>query len=117
MPRFATDITINLNLPEYNALINPGGWLYLTGGSRGIIVYRISNDEFVAYDRHCTYNVPQRCRVSVIEDSGITAKDEECCGSVFDLYTGGVLEGPAQLGLQSFRTFYNSDTRTLRIFN
>lgn len=116
VPRIATDITLNLNLPEYNTLINPGGWLYLTGGSRGVIVYRVSNDEFVAFDRHCTYNVPERCRVSM-EDTDVTLKDEDCCGSVFDLFTGGVLEGPAQRGLQSFRTFYSSGTNTLRIFN
>ena len=116
VPRIATDITLNLNLPEYNTLINPGGWLYLTGGSRGVVVYRISNDEFVAFDRHCTYNVPERCRVSM-EDSGVTLKDEQCCGSVFDMFTGGVLEGPADRGLQSFRTFYSSETNTLRIFN
>jgi len=117
VPHYPTDITLNLNLPEYNTLINPGGWLYLTGGSRGVIVYRVSYDEFVAFDRHCTFNVPERCRVSMMEESGLTLKDEQCCGSVFDIFTGGVIEGPATRSLQSFRTIYTPSTNTLRVFN
>lgn len=117
VPRIQTDFTINLNLPEYTDLLNPGGWIYFTGGSRGIIIYRVNIDEFAAYDRHCTYNVPAGCRVFVDEDSGITAADTVCCGSVFEIITGNVLEGPAQFSLQSFRTQYNSNNNTLRVFN
>ena len=117
VPRIQTDITLNLNLPEYNILLNPGGWIYLTGGSRGIIVYRVSNDEFAAFDRHCTFNVPEACRVFVNEDSGITAKDTLCCGSVFEIITGNVVEGPAQFALQSFRTQFNQNSDVLRIYN
>jgi nitrite reductase/ring-hydroxylating ferredoxin subunit len=117
VPRIQTDFTINLNLPEYTTLLNPGGWTYFTGGSRGIIIYRVNNDEFAAYDRHCTYNVPAACRVFVDEDSGITAADTVCCGSVFEIITGNVLEGPAQFPLQPFRTQFNSNNNTLRIFN
>lgn len=117
VPRIQTDFTINLDLPEYNILLNPGGWLYLTGGSRGIIVYRVNNDEFAAFDRHCTYNVPEACRVFVDEDSGLTAKDTLCCGSVFEIITGNVVEGPAQFGLQPFRTQFNQNSNMLRIYN
>jgi len=117
VPRIQTDITLNLNLPEYNSLLNPGGWLYLTGGSRGIIVYRVNNDEFAAYDRHCTYNVPEACRVFVDPNSGITAADTLCCGSVFEIITGNVVEGPAQFRLQPFQTQFNSNSDLLRIYN
>lgn len=117
VPRIQTDITLNLNLPEYNILLNPGGWLYLTGGSRGIIVYRVNNDEFSAFDRHCTFNVPEACRVFVDEDSGLIARDTLCCGSTFEIITGNVVEGPAQFQLQSFRTQFNQNTDQLRIFN
>lgn len=117
VPRIATDITLNLDLPEYQILLNPGGWIYLTGGSRGIIVYRVNLEEFSAFDRHCTYNVPEACRVSVDEESGITATDNQCCGSQFELITGNVIEGPAQLGLSTFLTQFNSNSNTLRVFN
>jgi nitrite reductase/ring-hydroxylating ferredoxin subunit len=117
VPRIATDIQLNLNLPEYQVLLNPGGWIYLTGGSRGIIVYRVNNDEFSAFDRHCTYRVPEACRVSVDEESGITATDTQCCGSQFELITGNVTEGPAQIGLSPFQTQFNPNTNMLRVYN
>lgn len=115
VPRIATDVTINLNLPQYNPLTNPGGWAYVTGGSRGIIVYRIGIDEFSAFDRHCPYNVPEGCRVSVID--GIIAEDTLCCHSQFEILYGTPVEGPAQHTLQSFRTQFNPNAKLLRIYN
>ncbi|HRP83058.1 MAG TPA: hypothetical protein PLY76_14295, partial [Flavobacteriales bacterium] len=44
VPLVNVDITVNLNLPEYNALQVVGGWAYLIGGSEGIVVYRKSMD-------------------------------------------------------------------------
>lgn len=117
VPRIQTDFTVNLNLPDFIDLQNPGGWEYFLGGSRGIIVYRVNNDEFVAFDRHCTYNVPQACRVFVDENSGLTAADTICCGSVFDIFTGNAVVGPAEFPLQSFQTQYNPNNNTLRVFN
>jgi nitrite reductase/ring-hydroxylating ferredoxin subunit len=117
VPRIQTEITLNLNLPEYNILLNPGGWLYLTGGSRGIIVYRVNNDEFAAFDRHCTFNVPEACRVFVDENSGLTASDTLCCESIFEIITGNVVQGPAQFQLQPFQTQFNQNSDVLRIFN
>ncbi len=40
VPPVAVDISININNPAYNALAVPSGWLYLSGGSQGLIVYR-----------------------------------------------------------------------------
>lgn len=117
VPRVETNIQINLNLPQYQALLSPGGWVYQTGGSRGIIVYRVNIDEFAAFDRHCPFNVPDACQVEVDEESGITAIDNSCCGSTFEIITGNVVEGPAEIGLSRFNTQFNSNTNLLRITN
>lgn len=64
VPLTPVDFQINVNNPAYNDLAVPGGWLYLTGGSLGIIVYRKSMEEFVALDRHCPYQpaaLPRAC--------------------------------------------------------
>ena len=45
------NFSIYPNTPEYQELNDIGGWIYLTGGQDGIIVYRLSLDEFMAYDR------------------------------------------------------------------
>src|SRR5690606_35078111 len=70
VPLVPVDITINLNLPEYNALQVTGGWAYVIGGSEGLIVYRVSPDQFSALDRHCTYQGADQCRVTV-DDSQV----------------------------------------------
>ena len=114
VPLTTVDFQINVNNPAYVDLTVPGGWLYLTGGSLGIIVYRKSMDEFVAMDRHCTYQPAELCRVHV-DESEVIASDTTCCGSSFLLLDGSVTEGPAALGLQRYNTNFNGTT--LRIFN
>ena len=114
VPLTTVDFQINVNNPAYIDLAVPGGWLYLTGGSLGIIVYRKSMDEFVAMDRHCTYQPTELCKVHV-DESEVIARDTTCCGSAFLLLDGSVTEGPAALGLQRYSTNFNGTT--LRIFN
>lgn len=114
VPLVTVDITINLNLPEYNALQVTGGWAYVIGGSEGLIVYRVSPDQFSALDRHCTYQGADQCRVTV-DDSQVIARDTMCCHSAFLLQDGSVTQGPAALGLKRYNTTFNGTT--LRIFN
>ncbi|NQX98665.1 MAG: hypothetical protein HRT73_12420, partial [Flavobacteriales bacterium] len=52
IPLVRVDITIHTNDPAFNTISVPGTWMYVNGGSRGLIIYRISNEEFKAYDRH-----------------------------------------------------------------
>jgi len=117
VPRIPTDIQINLNLPQYNPLLNPGGWVYALGGSQGIIIYRISQSDFGVFDRHCTYQVVNSCRVNVNAEDNITAADTECCGSVFNIVDGLPSEGPALRPLQAFEYQFNSNTNVLRVYN
>ncbi|MBP8823858.1 MAG: hypothetical protein KBH07_09450 [Flavobacteriales bacterium] len=114
VPLVTVDISINLNLPEYNALQVVGGWAYVIGGSEGLIVFRRSTEEFSALDRHCTYQSADQCRVTV-DDSQVMARDTACCHSAFLLMDGSVVNGPAALGLKRYNTTFNGTV--LRIFN
>lgn len=114
VPPVSLDITINTNLPEYIDLQAPGGWVYLTGGSLGLIVYRKNQDEFVALDRHCPYQPENLCRVFVQQDN-ITALDTACCHSGFLLTDGSVFNGPSSFSLKQYHTLFNGST--LRIYN
>ena len=114
VPYTQVDIQFNVNNPAYVDLQVPGGWIYITGGSRGIIVYRKTMDEFVAMDRHCTYQPENDCQVHV-DDTQVTARDTTCCGSEFLIIDGSVTQGPAGLGLQRYNTIFNGTT--LRIYN
>lgn len=117
VPRIPTDIQININLPQYSPLDNPGSWVYAVGGSRGIIVYRIGPSDFGVFDRHCPYQVPNACTVHVDPETNITAVDSACCGSVFNIIDGLPMEGPAQRPLQAFQYTFNPNSNVLRIFN
>jgi nitrite reductase/ring-hydroxylating ferredoxin subunit len=116
VPFVAVDITLNLDLPDNLPLLNPGGWLQVTGGSRGIIVYRINLDEFVAFDRHCTFEAEKGCKITVNSESNVTAIDNQCCSSVFSIIDGFPQSGNAKRQLREYSTSFNG-TNIIRIFN
>jgi len=57
MPYVPVDIYINVSLPAYSNLSGIGGWVYVTGGNDGIILYRQTYETIVAFERRCIYNV------------------------------------------------------------
>ena len=111
-------VSVNFDIypanPMYSALNPVGGWVYVNGGSRGIIIYHYTLDEFHAYDRHCTYQPQNSCgRVKVSSDN-ITLVDT-CCGSKFVIVDGSVLNGPAGMSLKQYQCTY--DGTTLHVSN
>lgn len=116
IPFVQVDQYLFLNDPQYFNLSVVGGWTYLPGGSRGIVVYRRSSDEFVAYDRHCTYETDNPCGRVAIDSSTFVSVKCACCPSSFILFDGSVLTGPAAFGLLPYRTQFTSGN-TLRVFN
>jgi len=114
VPNVPVNMVISTTDPEFNDLNAVGGWIYLTGGSRGIVVYRFSIDEFMAYDRHCTYNPSDACGLVEVDQSGVIAEDA-CCGSKFILTDGTVAEGPAEVPLKYYQTSF--DGNLLHIYN
>ena len=54
--------TINLNLPQYNDLNFPGGSSIITSqGIRGIVVYRLNEDLFTAFELSDPNHIPSEC--------------------------------------------------------
>ena len=107
IPYYPINITIHTDDPQWIGLSSTGGWEYVGGGSKGLIVFRISPDEFMAYERHCVYQISEECKISV-DSSEIIAEDMECCGSRFNLFNGSVLEGPSVLPLHAYRTHFSN---------
>jgi nitrite reductase/ring-hydroxylating ferredoxin subunit len=114
VPNVYVDFTVMLSDPEYNSLLIPGNSLNVTGGVNGIIIYRISQDEFAAYDRTCTHDVTENCRVFV-DETLVFAVDTACCGSKFLLLDGSAYEGTAVYPLKAYRTYF--DGTFLRVYN
>lgn len=114
VPNVAVDIYVYTNNPSFVDVSIVGGWVYITGGVRGILLYRKSSTEFMAYDRNCTYQSSQPCATVVMESNNIAATDT-CCHSRFSIYDGSVYQGPAGLALKSYNTTY--DGNVLHIYN
>jgi hypothetical protein len=114
IPTTPVNFYIEPNSTMYLQLNIPGGWLYLTGGTRGILVYRITNDEFRAFDRACP-NEPTNTNAYIKVESSNTTAIDSLCGSRFVLLDGSVIKGPATRGLLQYNAVY--DGQYLHIYN
>lgn len=116
IPYVYVDFYLNLNDPDFNELSVVGNSIAVTGGVKGIIIYRKSLDEFVALDRCCSHEPSKSCEFVSVDSTGLFAICN-CCQSQFYLYDGYVSKGPAEFPLSQYRTSYNSYTNTLHVFN
>ena len=114
IPYVPVNIYMHTTDPQFIELNAVNSWIYLTGGSRGIIVYKVSNDQFRAFDRHCTFQPENSCALVSVETNNISAIDD-CCGSQFLITDGSVLRSPAVMPLKEYNTSF--DGATLRIYN
>ena len=116
VPYVYVEHNINISLPYYASLNAIGGWVYITGGSEGIIIYRQSYNQFAAYDRHCTYNAENPCGRASVDSTNLFVECS-CDGSQYQLYDGLVIQGPASYSLKNYQTSFNSLTNELHIYN
>lgn len=115
IPNVPVNISINLDLPSYQPLNSPGGFAYVNGGSRGIVIYRDFN-EFVSLDRHSTYNSDDPCAIVEVNPDNIFELIDTCSGSRFSIVNGGVIAGPAKFGLRRYTTYWDG-AYTVNIYN
>lgn len=111
-PATFSDIVINLDLPEYNALSFNGGHILLNEGVRGIILYRVDATIYNAFERNCTYEPYEACATVEVHSSGTFLRDP-CCGSSFSVQDGFPTGGPARVALRRYTI--NRSGRTLTI--
>ena len=113
-PSGYVDAQLNITLPTYNTLANPTGFVYIPGGVRGVIVYRKSPTEFMAYERNCTYQSSNACATVSVDATHFFGIDS-CCGSKFLLSDGTVNKGPATVPLTRYQVTF--DGTTVHVFN
>ncbi len=116
VPNIPFDITIDINLPSYSSLISVGNWAYVSGGSRGIIVYRKAADQFVAFDRHSPADPNGTCSQPLYPDkSNFLNLIDSCSSARFSLYDGSAISG-CEFGLRQYQTLFDG-AHSLRIYN
>ncbi len=99
-------VEFRINLEFQNIELNSiGGWAYYTGGFRGIVIYRVSQDEFTAFDRACPYHPYEECGRITVEEPPLA--ECKCCESTFLLLDGSPVSGPARHPLRQYRTVFD----------
>jgi len=116
VPYVPVNLTININLPSYSGLQGIGGWAYAEGGSKGIIIYRQSTSNFVAFDRQSTVDDGLKCDGIVPDSSNFLILNDPCGDSQFLLTDGSVYHGPAEYGLRGYKAMFDG-SYTLTIVN
>ena len=121
-PNAIINITINLNQVDYYDLRVVSGFTYLTSDplstSRGLIVYRLSQDEFRVYDR-LPPNEPNAC----CDDEGNCTRlvvdfpfvVDNCNGIKYNIINGDLFEGDGIYPLIQYHTSFNG--YELHIYN
>jgi hypothetical protein len=108
-----TEIVINLSFPEYASLRTNGGYKEInSGGVRGIILYRISETTYNAFERNCSFHPNDACATVNIHSSGLYLTDP-CCGSTFNFSDGNPSGGIAWRPLRRYRTQVNNFTLSI----
>lgn len=109
-------VNMDINISAYNTLAATGGTAYIANaGYRGIVLYRYSYTTILAFDRTCTYDLPDASGVVYALTDGTAICPE--CNSAYNLYNGGVNSGPSTIGLKGYHTAFNPKTGSLIITN
>jgi hypothetical protein len=87
VPIGMTNFTIEPNSAYYSGLNNVGGYMYLTGGHRGVVVVRTAIDHFVAYERTCPAD--STTAVEVTSDWGSSILECPKCHTLFVVNADG----------------------------
>jgi len=94
------NIDVDLNLPEYSDLQVDGNSIFIEGGVKGIIIYRMGGN-YKVYDRNCSYEPSLACSVIDSVSSGVAYCG--CCTSAFLLgMDGAAANAPALLPLKQY---------------
>ncbi|HAJ98866.1 MAG TPA: hypothetical protein DCM62_02455 [Bacteroidales bacterium] len=104
VPFVHVDFAINVESPHVLALNAIHGHAIFSGGYAGIIIFRRSIDEFVAFDRACPHHPFDPCgRITQINAPIATCP---CCQSSFLMLDGNIISGPSRFPLKTYRASF-----------
>ncbi|GAB3829652.1 hypothetical protein GCM10028821_16680 [Hymenobacter jeollabukensis] len=108
IPSAVVSDLVNLTTQEAAALRFDKGFIYRPGGVRGIIVVRQSAQQYLAFERNCSYQPYDACAKVSVDASRFFLVDT-CCASRFDLTNGLPTSGPARRSLRQYTTTLNGN--------
>lgn len=114
LPNYPVDLTINLNLPEYNNLQFVSNSVYIDNGAagiRGVFVFNAGSNNYVAFDAACPNQALSSCSTMTI--NGIKAVCA-CDNAEYSFFTGQAPD--KQYPMKQYRVQQVNAT-TLRVYN
>jgi nitrite reductase/ring-hydroxylating ferredoxin subunit len=105
IPYVYVNVILYPNSMDY---INNMGYKYVNAGYRGIVVFRISQDQFMVYERCCPFDPEKTGAKITVDPSNITCVDSVCM-SKFILTDGTPYDGPSPYALMQYHWNYNGD--------
>lgn len=103
IPNYGFSITIDANLPTYSKLLSPINPLLIfdgTSGANGIIVMKISDTDYRAWEANCPNQYPSACSRMVI--NGVNAKCP-CDDIEYSLFNGVGIDGQGEYTMKPYR--------------
>ncbi|HNY03040.1 MAG TPA: hypothetical protein PKG48_10655 [Bacteroidales bacterium] len=106
IPYVYVNFSLDPNGTQYINLNAVNGWETVTGGYNGILLFRKSVEEFMAFERACPYDPRKEGAQVRVDDSGITCTCP-VCGSRFIMTDGTPFAGPSRYPLKQYTTMYD----------
>lgn len=114
LPNVQVNKILNLNLPLYqNLQFNNGSAFIENEGVKGIIVFRFSNTNILAWDAACPHITPSQCSKMRINGVKMVC---DCDATEFSILNGSPLSG-TQYPARQYRAVYNESSNNITISN
>jgi hypothetical protein len=94
------------------ASLGIGSAMLKDGGYAGLIVYRVTETQFMAFERLCTY-YPNDTSAVILDKSLSTATCPVCKTSYLLIDGYKINNGPARLPLRQYQCFYSNNRLTI----
>lgn len=116
--------SINLELPKYASIRNPGSAIYVNEpyvGIAGVFVYNYGGGTFTAWEAACPNHLPDNDCPNMSLSTPIVTCD--CDGYQYDLMTGSIFnsdeknEGEKYYPMQAYRVNYQAASNVITISN
>jgi hypothetical protein len=113
---FIPNVPVNFFIqPNTIDFIPAGSWkAYPSEGYRGVLIYRLDQVTFVAYEMTCPYDPEKECARVEVDPTSFTLLDS-CCMSRYNLVDGMPIGGPATAPLLQYFTEF--DGNYLQVYN
>lgn len=107
VPYVLVDTTLNLSNQQFLPLRIDGGYVEILGGYKGIIIYRVNETTYRAFEKASPHRTDEVCAYIYVDPSGLFLR-EGCDNSVYD-FEGNPSGGISQLPLTRYPTYLDGN--------